>query len=1246
MVKKEPGSSDPRKQDSDVNHPSSSNYRVTQACDRCRSKKTRCDGRKPQCSQCAAVGFECKVSDKLIRKAYPRGYTESIEERVRELEAENRRLLALCDLKEQQISLVAKYSSNKSNILPTDRCIIELNSDSDCTNNIKGELNKDRQNDVTTIPNSLPLNISQTNLYLLNQTQKKAELNNGNKMFQQNQSNVSTSSSSSPFFANKLNSNGTIRSPESNTTVSPLESHTKNLKSNIRNNNTTTTTHVCDGICCTDKLHPQPVATNYNDPTSISFEQSEAPGLVAAKALKSINNQEEATQLAILVSLSVPRSTEEILFIPQLLAKIRQVHGFTSKQCLYTVSLLSSLKNSLPSPKSDFLMDNSQNSLLLKNTNIWQINDLNVFFTDLLKFNISNDSKTSTLLSFDDIDDLTNLYFNHWSNLIPVLNEEEFFNRYNNFKIQCQSFIQGNQSNNLRDYKFFGCFLMVMCQMGLLIKLKEHKSNNSLFKILTYYHQLTYILPKNPVYDFATTSIKSVQLLALLLFYHLNMGNIEQIYELRGNIISMAHQLRLHRCPSAVLTGSGSTMQKLEQSNRRLLFWTIYYLDVFSSLQLGVPRLLKDYEIECALPVDNTTTMDAIDGTSIKLEGTVSQISLTLFRFAKVLGNIVDSIFKRNMSTSISRQVALIHENALDNWRSRLPEQFQFKLDVNGTINLNDLDTENSDTIFLIVFYFLAKCMIHLPVCSTKVDLEDKVTETGNDVIYNDRFSTSYVSLQQSTNTMLNALRMIRDKYLPMPFNVSRTLTRFTLISAKGSLDYIKGGSLFIDNKKLLLDCVQDIEANRKLDLPGIISWHSLKLLDLTLNLFLQNSNTKPEKIEKLLQKKLNYYNKLMGKPLVKNLPIQKRTNQNKGNNNDEPSRKKVKKELENDINSLHPILIDNEGVTPSDAAPLINKTNSNTNNPVVTTQNEFAEALQVDPILNSDYYQFSNLDLATLFNSDKLNKINSHHGSSINLIDQKPFNDSLIPKFSQVNTASNSTLNMEQLLRNQGKFNISPNIFSPNFQSKENLLGNSKVNNNLLYSNLKNNSNNQSLTTMMMLLNNEIPFSSINSNTGESGVNKQNANATENDNVETINFKQDLTNKNESGNMLSTENYLSDFSYIIDGSLGLAPLLANPFKPTGENNLVNVSSIETTGQCINPKVLSSQSSDANKDDTDLNLENGAVQRRPRRYNGNFGLGGTGMNSNFSVSDLLRPDDQKKREKETLNDLFNWQNSD
>ncbi|KAI5958305.1 hypothetical protein KGF57_002660 [Candida theae] len=69
----------------------SSGVRVSQACDRCRIKKIKCDGLYP-CHNCKKANFDCKTSDKLTRRAFPKGYTENLEKKVKALEEEVRLL--------------------------------------------------------------------------------------------------------------------------------------------------------------------------------------------------------------------------------------------------------------------------------------------------------------------------------------------------------------------------------------------------------------------------------------------------------------------------------------------------------------------------------------------------------------------------------------------------------------------------------------------------------------------------------------------------------------------------------------------------------------------------------------------------------------------------------------------------------------------------------------------------------------------------------------------------------------------------------------------------------------------------------------------------------------------------------------------------------------------------------------------------------------------------------------------------
>ncbi|KAF2498488.1 hypothetical protein BU16DRAFT_579601 [Lophium mytilinum] len=63
-----------------------------QACDRCHSRKTRCDRRLPSCTACEKAGAQCLHRDKLRQRHMPRGYVDGIESRLQTTSEENARL--------------------------------------------------------------------------------------------------------------------------------------------------------------------------------------------------------------------------------------------------------------------------------------------------------------------------------------------------------------------------------------------------------------------------------------------------------------------------------------------------------------------------------------------------------------------------------------------------------------------------------------------------------------------------------------------------------------------------------------------------------------------------------------------------------------------------------------------------------------------------------------------------------------------------------------------------------------------------------------------------------------------------------------------------------------------------------------------------------------------------------------------------------------------------------------------------
>ncbi|KAF2138262.1 uncharacterized protein K452DRAFT_91007 [Aplosporella prunicola CBS 121167] len=57
----------------------SASTRTGQACDRCKVRKIRCDGRPGGCSPCIQNNTECKTTDRITGRATIRGHTEAIE---------------------------------------------------------------------------------------------------------------------------------------------------------------------------------------------------------------------------------------------------------------------------------------------------------------------------------------------------------------------------------------------------------------------------------------------------------------------------------------------------------------------------------------------------------------------------------------------------------------------------------------------------------------------------------------------------------------------------------------------------------------------------------------------------------------------------------------------------------------------------------------------------------------------------------------------------------------------------------------------------------------------------------------------------------------------------------------------------------------------------------------------------------------------------------------------------------------
>ncbi|KAH3662423.1 hypothetical protein OGAPHI_005675 [Ogataea philodendri] len=760
-----PPSSLPGSKPKVIKAPGSNTIRVSVACDRCRKKKIKCfydegdeidpNGRA-QCANCKGVGLECIFTDKLARKAFPRGYTESLEERVRELEFENRKLQKLLNLKADTSEL----------------------SD--------GPVDDQK-------PPSL---LNDENLSLLN----------NQKEFKSMEEHLHDETCNCGNFPHAVHNRpvsiaGSVDIDKGDLSDDDISLYSASMGSNY---------HFTQNA---DDLRNR---YGYN-----SFEQVNAPGAAAAVSLQNKLRTKHFMSLANLIATAIPRSTEETLFIPSLLAKVVSVHGFNSKAPYLTSKSIALLKEAY-NEDSRY----SQFPISFENTKFNELSadESKAFF------------QTLSLPNHVNLDLCISLFFDTWNQVTPVLNKEIFMANYLKFNKSRETNFEDGAMYGMEK---FGEMLIIITTLVMLAQernnLYAHNKEKSAShgELLQFYDHLIKQFIGSSMNSIC--SITSLQLTTLELLYCLTTADLNTSYELRGKLITMTQQLRLHRCPAAVLGQNGSKVSKLQQGERRILFWCIYTLDTFSALILGVPRLLKDYEVECALPSSSSSdgtdiNLITFNNTQLSLVGKVSDQALSVMRFAKVLGTCVDAIFKRSNNeikkTNIDESSTLMLEHLLESWRKDLPSSLRFDSDI-GAAEMEKLTEAQITLLFL---YHQAKALIYMPLMATETT--------------NSKNSASYIAIQQSSTAILAISKLLNTAkfhfyHLPLPINTSRQKARFALLAAKGALEYTRGGALFQDSKSLLSSVIGDLKLETDISFLGCLSKSCVEHLEIAIDTIL-----------------------------------------------------------------------------------------------------------------------------------------------------------------------------------------------------------------------------------------------------------------------------------------------------------------------------------------------------------------------------------------------------------------------
>ena len=145
-------------------------------------------------------------------------------------------------------------------------------------------------------------------------------------------------------------------------------------------------------------------------------------------------------------------------------------------------------------------------------------------------------------------------------------------------------------------------------------------------------------------------------------------GDYGKLSYYTGVAANLSNRLGLHQSQKRFSLGA------LTRETRKKVFWTLYTLDAFAAAALGLPKLMKDADIETEEPADVDDENVNEKGFQATLPGESTKLSsaLALFRGARVLSKVLNELYPATSNCELSLQKVNALSDELDAWRSGL----------------------------------------------------------------------------------------------------------------------------------------------------------------------------------------------------------------------------------------------------------------------------------------------------------------------------------------------------------------------------------------------------------------------------------------------------------------------------------------------------------------------------------------------------------------------------------------------
>lgn len=268
-------------------------------------------------------------------------------------------------------------------------------------------------------------------------------------------------------------------------------------------------------------------------------------------------------------------------------------------------------------------------------------------------------------------------------------------------------------------------------------------------------------------------------------------GDCSQLLTYKSLAISLSARLGLHQSQKRFALGT------LTCETRKKVFWTLYTIDAFSAVQLGLPQQIKDEEVFCEFPVDADDEYITEKGFQPLLPGESTRVSsaLALFRASRILSRVLTQLYPALPSYELSLKKISALAEELDEWQSSLAPHLRLPFAQDKPT----VGTVSSRSPLLSLTYHYIRALIHRPaVCAS----------LGN------ASSSSTLAMATSSKHIAQILSLLTERGLSFSFCLNKeellVLSGFGLLFQGLNLD--ENSKVLKDNHKTLASIMTQLD--------------------------------------------------------------------------------------------------------------------------------------------------------------------------------------------------------------------------------------------------------------------------------------------------------------------------------------------------------------------------------------------------------------------------------------------------